>query len=70
MTDDLDKLARSACHCNASERLALALRVNQRMHDALDKIERTPAWGYPDKWETTPAEVRQLARSARDGGPK
>ena len=32
--------------------------------EALGKIERTPAWGYPDKWETTPAEVRQLARDA------
>lgn len=30
--------------------------------DALKQIEAAPAWGYPDKWETTPAEVRWLAR--------
>lgn len=32
--------------------------------DALQRIEATPAWGAPDRWETTPAEVRQLAREA------
>ena len=32
--------------------------------DALRKIADTPAWGYPERWETTPAEVRQLARAA------
>ena len=31
---------------------------------ALEQIERAPAWGAPDRWETTPAEVRQLARAA------
>lgn len=31
---------------------------------ALEEIERAPAWGYPDKWETTPAQVRILARDA------
>lgn len=35
-----------------------------RLREALAKIERAPAWGYPDKWETTPAEVRQIARAA------
>lgn len=29
----------------------------------LDKIANAPAWGAPERWETTPAEVRQLARS-------
>lgn len=36
----------------------------ERMRDALEKIANSPAWGAPDKWETTPAEVRQLARAA------
>jgi hypothetical protein len=31
---------------------------------ALAKIEAAPAWGYPDKWETTPTEVRWIAREA------
>jgi len=31
---------------------------------ALRKIADAPAWGAPDKWETTPAEVRHLARAA------
>jgi hypothetical protein len=35
-----------------------------KMREALEKIEKAPAWGAPDKWETTPAEVRQLARAA------
>lgn len=42
----------------AAEAEAAALR------EALEQIERTPAWGYPERWETTPAEVRQLARAA------
>lgn len=37
---------------------------NQRLREALHKIEAAPAWGYPDRWETTPTEVRQLARAA------
>lgn len=32
------------------------------IQDALQRIEAAPAWGAPDKWETTPAEVRLLAR--------
>lgn len=35
-----------------------------QMRAALQKIADAPAWGYPDRWETTPAEVRQLARAA------
>ena len=31
---------------------------------ALEKIEKAPAWGAPERWETTPAEVRQIARAA------
>lgn len=42
----------------------------QRMREALEAIERAPAWGYPDKWETTPAEVRQLARAALNPASK
>jgi hypothetical protein len=29
----------------------------------MEQIANAPAWGVPDRWETTPAEVRQLARS-------
>lgn len=35
-----------------------------KLREALEKIEKAPAWGAPDKWEPTPAEVRQLAREA------
>lgn len=34
------------------------------MLEALRRIADAPAWGAPDKWEDTPAEVRQLARAA------
>ena len=36
----------------------------ERLRAVLSKIEKAPAWGAPEKWETTPAEVRQLARAA------
>jgi len=29
----------------------------------MEQIANVPAWGAPERWETTPAEVRQLARS-------
>lgn len=32
--------------------------------EALQRIADAPAWGAPDRWETTPDEVRQLARKA------
>lgn len=35
----------------------------EEAREALDKIAKAPAWGAPERWETTPAEVRQLARS-------
>jgi hypothetical protein len=35
----------------------------ERMRDALEKIASAPAWGAPERWETTPTEVRQLART-------
>lgn len=54
------------CTCTAAERLALVERVADRMREALARIERAPAWGAPDRWETTPAEVRQIAREALD----
>ena len=41
---------------------------NRRLREVLHKIESAPAWGYPDRWETTPAEVRQLARAALSSG--
>jgi hypothetical protein len=31
---------------------------------ALRRIADAPAWGAPDRWETTPAEVRQFASAA------
>lgn len=32
--------------------------------EALQRIEAAPAWGAPERWETTPAELRQFARDA------
>jgi hypothetical protein len=43
-----------------------AIRQRDQAVEALDKIEATPAWGAPERWETTPAEVRQLARTTLD----
>jgi predicted transcriptional regulator len=40
-----------------------AIRQRDQAVEALNKIEATPAWGAPERWETTPAEVRQLARA-------
>ncbi len=40
-----------------------AIRQRDQAVEALSKIEATPAWGYPDRWEVTPSEVRQLARA-------
>ena len=33
----------------------------------LRKIADAPAWGAPDRWESTPFEVRQLARVLLNG---
>lgn len=33
----------------------------KRAEEALRKIADAPAWGAPDRWETTPTEVRRLA---------
>lgn len=50
---------------NAEQDRALTAKVRLKEAErALEQIECTPAWGYPDRWETTPAEVRQLARQA------
>lgn len=38
------------------------------MREALQKIEATPAWGHPERFDVTPAEVRQLARAALTNG--
>lgn len=53
------------------DRLAAAEAANatltaqvEEMRGALEQIADAPAWGAPDRWETTPAEVRQLARQA------
>ena len=54
--------ADAAAHRIAHE--APLLARNAELEGALRKIERAPAWGAPDRWETTPAEVRTLARAA------
>ncbi len=36
---------------------------------ALKTIADAPACGFPEKWETTPAEVRQIARAALEVRP-
>jgi hypothetical protein len=41
---------------SAEVKLADAVKV-------IEQIAAVPAWGAPDRWDTTPAEVRQLARS-------
>ena len=41
----------------------------ERLREALQRIADAPAWGAPDRWETTPAEVRQLARAALEAKP-
>ena len=41
-----------------------------RLESALSRIEQAPAWGYPERWETTPGEVRQLAREALNEQPR
>ena len=40
---------------SAEAKLAEAVKV-------MEQIATAPAWGAPERWETTPAEVRQLAR--------
>jgi hypothetical protein len=43
----------------------LRLIIQHAQHDmraALKQIADSPAWGAPDRWENTPAEVRWLAR--------
>lgn len=44
--------------------IAALREENENFRRSLAMIANTPAWGAPDKWETTPAEVRQLARNA------
>lgn len=39
----------------------------ERLREALRTIADTPAWGYPDKWEDTPTELRHFARAALGG---
>ncbi len=50
--------------CLEAETMREAANALVEAREALEKIERAPAWGAPDRWETTPAEVRQLARDA------
>lgn len=48
----------------ANRELAKFKALAETLAEALGEIEKAPAWGYPDKWETTPAQVRILARQA------
>ena len=43
--------------------VALEARIEQ-LEAALREIANAPAWGAPDRWETTPFEVRERARAA------
>ena len=62
-SDKPHRLLYAACgHIEAHEAPLLA-RIAE-LEAALRQIERAPAWGAPDRWETTPAEVRTLARAA------
>ena len=36
----------------------------EALEAALREIADAPAWGAPDRWETTPFEVRERARAA------
>lgn len=44
-----------------AERAAVAEYRMDLMREALQRIAEAPAWGAPERWETTPAEVRTLA---------
>lgn len=48
----------------AADRIEALNAEVARLREALKRIEAAPAWGYPERWETTPAEVRQIARAA------
>lgn len=49
----------AACELLAVSRARCAVLL-----ETLRRIAGAPAWGAPERWETTPAEVRQLARQA------
>ena len=56
--------------CAASDEKVQALETQlAAARKALTVIAEAPAWGFPEKWETTPAEVRQLARAALECKP-
>ena len=55
---------REAVRAEQAAELAKWKALAETLAGALEEIERAPAWGYPDKWETTPAQVRVLARQA------
>lgn len=41
----------------------------EALEAGLRKIADAPAWGAPDRWEATPAEVRQFAQRLLASGP-
>ena len=80
MTRSKQELARQVVDCNARiEQLEAAMREAgdiyreatslarariEALEAALREIADAPAWGAPDRWETTPFEVRERARAA------
>jgi FtsZ-binding cell division protein ZapB len=61
-TARIDEL--EAENASLADDLNEALARIEALEKALRKIADAPAWGAPDRWETTPFEVRQLARAA------
>jgi len=59
---NLDRAAMAVENMQLKEARDTAERRLAEAREALQQIEAAPAWGYPERWETTPAEVRQLAR--------
>lgn len=54
-------------HLAAEAREAKLRARIAELEAALQRIADAPAWGAPDRWETTPAEIRQFARAALKG---
>lgn len=53
----------------ADPALAAAQAEVARYREVLQRIADAPAWGAPERWEVTPAEVRLLARAALEPRP-
>jgi hypothetical protein len=60
----LDELERVIDKC--IEAMDASTTRIEQLEAALQTIADAPAWGAPDRWETTPSEVREIARAALD----